>query len=446
MRERAIDALAKTQDARAVEPIVDLMVRDEEAAPICARALGAIGDERAVDWLCEASVSGRADLEKEARAALKELGKGQLSPEARNQIKDFQLGNRKAPLTMRGLAAPRQDVPATGAGAPGQSGDLQRPPVGPADANRNDTLHANADGSSPGITDPAAAEANASPAQGALNLQNLEYGTLLLNRYKVIRKIGAGGFGSVYLVEDTAVREELILKVLNPQISMDRSIIRRFVLELKLTRRITHKNVIRLYDLLELGVGHAISMEYFPSTDLGRLIEREGALPVDRGLHIAEQICAGLAVAHGEGIIHRDIKPPNILVGDDQMVKIVDFGLASVAQHTGSRLTKSGILIGTPQYMAPEQISGDTVDSRTDVYSLGVLMYEMFSGVQPFRGDNPVNILFQHLEGEIPPLTEVAENIPAEINELVMRAMQRERDPRPADAQELLGLIEAIKT
>jgi serine/threonine-protein kinase len=156
------------------------------------------------------------------------------------------------------------------------------------------------------------------------------------------------------------------------------------------------------------------------------------------------QICEGLGAAHEEGIIHRDIKPPNILVGKDDSVKIVDFGLASMSQHVGSRLTKSGILIGTPQYMAPEQITGEKVDARTDIYSLGVLMYEMFTGVQPFRGDTAVSILFSHLESTIPPPQELCADVPAELGEIVMKALSKNRDDRPQSAGEVLERLRAV--
>jgi serine/threonine-protein kinase len=185
-------------------------------------------------------------------------------------------------------------------------------------------------------------------------------------------------------------------------------------------------------------------MEYFPSQDLATILRRDERLDVARGVPILAQICEGLAAAHAEGIIHRDIKPPNVLVGQDDVVKIVDFGLASMAQHVGSRLTKSGILIGTPQYMAPEQITGEKVDARTDLYSLGVMMYEMLTGAQPFRGDTAVSILFNHLEGEIPPAHTVCADIPVELSALVMQAMAKNREERPSSANDLLEKLRAV--
>jgi serine/threonine-protein kinase len=265
---------------------------------------------------------------------------------------------------------------------------------------------------------------------------------VLLSRYRVLRKVGRGGFGAVYLVDDAVIEEQVILRILNPQLSVDDSALKRFVQELKITRRITHKNVIRIYDFLELGSSHAVSMEYFSGQDLWEILEREKSLDCRRGLRIMSQVCDGLAAAHAEGVVHRDIKPANILVGNDDEVKVLDFGLASANQNLGSRLTKSGLLIGTPEYMAPEQISDEEVDHRSDIYSAGILMYEMFSGRKPFTAETPVKILFQHLEGEAPPLSEIVPGLPQGVSDLVARSMSKAREDRSATVEELKTLIE----
>jgi eukaryotic-like serine/threonine-protein kinase len=275
-----------------------------------------------------------------------------------------------------------------------------------------------------------------------LNYGELPAGTLLLERYRVLRKIGRGGFGVVYLVEDAAIADQLILKILHPQLSADETMAQRFVQELKLTRRITHKNVIRIHDFLDLGGAHAVSMEYFPGTDLGAMLEQSGPLPVARALPILVQICEGLAAAHAEGVIHRDIKPGNLLVGDRDLTKILDFGLASTRDIAGSRLTKSGILIGSPEYMAPEQISGDKIDHRADLYSLGVVMYELFSGTKPFVAETPVKVLFQHLEGAAEPLARRVSGLPGGLSNLVMAVMSKDPNGRPPSADALRMRLE----
>ena len=275
-----------------------------------------------------------------------------------------------------------------------------------------------------------------------LDFQHLEPETLLADRFRVIRRIGGGGFGTVYRVEDVAVNEEIVLKVLSPHLSLDESMIRRFVQELRLSRRITHRNVIRIHDLLDLDGAHAISMEYFAGADLGSVLRREGPFPLPRLLPIARQMLEGLEAAHALGIVHRDIKPANVLLGEDDLVKIVDFGLASVGQSARSRLTQSGILVGTPEYISPEQITGTDVDGRTDLYSFGVVLWELATGRQPFHGDTAVNVLFQHLEPDVPRLQTVVPGVPDALDEFVMRCMARFAADRPATVADALALLD----
>jgi serine/threonine-protein kinase len=424
-----------------------------KAAPLCAHALGAIGDPRAIDPLIGLSMADDFELREKVHDALKAMSQGRTSPEERQRIRvalteagHHAATTRIAPLAPTPTAPPQDQTtqlphpgqpPATQISQPSgsPSGQMPSPGAAPPAAERPaaHTVH----DSMGAARSTRGGRAPVNPA----SYQELPPGAVLLERYRIVRKIGSGGFGTVYLAEDMTVKDELILKVLSPHISVDETMLRRFVHELKYARRVTHKNIIRIHDLLELEAGHAISMEYFPGEDLGAILAATERLPVARALLIAQQICEGLSAAHAEGIVHRDIKPPNILVGEGEVVKIVDFGLASMAQNVGSRLTRSGILIGTPQYMAPEQIRGGEVDARADIYSLGVVMYEMFSGHQPFGGENAVNILFKHLEGEIKPLRELVKDIPPEVDQLVMSAMARERENRPETIDQLLGQI-----
>lgn len=449
VRERSIDALAKIGDARAVEPLVDLLYRDAQAAPICVRALKDIGDPRAVEPLCRLAGSANEEVRREALEALTAFSRRNLDPATRAEIMAAleSTGCRvegavRAPMPVRGrhgVADPEFGRAEVAAMATGPSGRRDTP----ARRGGGDASPVPGSGGAPGDGEPAPRPAEAAP-RNQVNLRELTPGDRLADRYKVIRRIGGGGFGTVYLVEDQMVKDELILKILSPYLSLDDGMIKRFVQELKLARRITHPNIIRIHDFLDLGGAHAISMEYFPGRDLARVLKSEGAVAPGRGIKLACQVCDALSAAHEKGVIHRDVKPGNVLVGEDDMVKLVDFGLAAVGQQMGSRLTKSGLLIGTPEYMAPEQISGQSVDGRADLYSLGVLMYEMFSGVQPFAGDNTVAILFQHLEGEIKPLSEVAPQVSPELERVVMAAMARNADDRPATAAELRGMLSGV--
>ncbi len=413
VRERSIDALGKTRDPRAVEPLVDLLQRESGLAPLCIRALSEIGDRQALDGLADLVDSDRSEVRRVAVDALRTFSAANLSAEERTILHQaltragvsgaagipMRIGDPKkgfGPEAGRSTPTPAPaPAPRAIAGAGGTGGSGATPPPTPAFHSMLDSP------AEPGGAPEATKFDGPALPPRPINFYDLAPESLLLNRYRVLRTIGKGGFGVVYLVHDAAIQDEVILKVLNPQLSIDELAIRRFVRELKLTRRITHKNVIRIHDLLDIGGAKAVSMEYFPGRDLGKILKHESAIAGGAGaVRIAAQIARrARRRPQRAGVIHRDIKPANILVGKDDAIKIVDFGLASARQHIGSRLTKSGLLIGTPEYMAPEQISGNTIDPRTDIYSVGVLMYEMLAGRKPFIGETAVQVLFQHLEG-----------------------------------------------
>src|SRR5712691_6923186 len=254
-----------------------------------------------------------------------------------------------------------------------------------------------------------------------IDADTLEPGHMLVERYRVIRRVGKGGFGAVILVEDTEVGEEIILKFLNREVALDDNMIERFKHELRYARRITQENVIRIHELLTLKKSYAISMEYFSSHSLSDEL-KQGPLSLKRGIKIVWDICKGIHAAHQVGVVHRDLKPPNILINDSGLVKVVDFGLAAVSD-ADARLTKTGILLGTPTYMAPEQVRARTIDARTDIYSLGVIMYEIFTGRPPYVADDPMAILFQHVEGNPIPPRQLKPDIPAAVEAIILKAM-----------------------
>jgi serine/threonine-protein kinase len=272
--------------------------------------------------------------------------------------------------------------------------------------------------------------------KATLNLALLEPGVMLADRYRIIRRVGEGGFSTVFLVEDTMVYEEVILKILNPQIAMGDEMIKRFIQELRYARKVTHENIIRIYDIIPLGRSYAISMEYFPSHTLADELQGDVPLNIKRGIKIIFDVCRGISVAHQLKIVHRDLKPLNILINDQSMVKVVDFGVAAVTNHAGTRLTRVGTLLGTPAYVAPEQVRSRNIDARTDIYSLGVVMYEAFTGSPPYTGDD-MSILFQHVEGNLTHPIDVNSTMPPDLDKIIRKAMSVDPDQRFQNVDQL---------
>jgi serine/threonine-protein kinase len=242
-------------------------------------------------------------------------------------------------------------------------------------------------------------------------------------------------------MEDTVVDERLVLKFLNPNVSQDEEMMKRFVHELRYSRKITHHNVIRIYDFLYIRGNYAISMEYFPSHTLGNEVN-EKPLPLAKAVRFATDIATGMSVAHQSGIIHRDLKPANVLIDETGLVKIVDFGVAA-AQHQGdTQLTKTGYVIGSPKYMAPEQILGKKVDERADIYSLGVILYEMLTGEPPYHRGDHMAVMYQHVQGKAKPPIDVNAAIPPGLSEIVMKAMSVDKARRFQSMDELRSALE----
>jgi serine/threonine-protein kinase len=205
--------------------------------------------------------------------------------------------------------------------------------------------------------------------------------------------------------------------------------IKRFIHELRYARRVTHENVIRIYDFETIGSAYAISMEFFPSHSLADELHAGEPLSLKRGLKIIWDVCRGVGAAHQANVVHRDLKPPNILINDSGTVKIVDFGVAAVTSDMNTRLTRIGTLLGTPTYMAPEQVRSRTIDARTDIYSLGVIMYEIFTGRPPYMGDD-MAVLFQHVEGKPTPPHELNPDLGPALEAIILKAMAVEPEQR----------------
>jgi serine/threonine protein kinase len=281
-------------------------------------------------------------------------------------------------------------------------------------------------------------------AQQRLDISTLQPGEVVDGRYRFIEKIGKGAFGTVLLMEDTVVDERLILKFLNTPVSQDEEIMQRFVHELRYSRKITHRNVIRIYDFLFIRGNYAISMEYFPSHTLGAEIVNEQPLPIKRALQYGCDIATGMTVAHQVGIVHRDLKPANVLINDEGLLKIVDFGVAAAQREGDVQLTKTGYVIGSPKYMAPEQILGKQVDPRADVYSTGVILYEMVTGVPPYSRGDHMAVMYQHVQGKARAPIEVNKALPPGLSELVMKAMAVDKTKRFQSMEELKLALETF--
>ena len=204
----------------------------------------------------------------------------------------------------------------------------------------------------------------------------------------------------------------------------------RFVHELRYSRKITHKNVIRIYDFLCIQGNYAISMEYFPSHTLASEVLNDKPLELRRAMQFGIDICTGMAVAHQVGVVHRDLKPANVLINQEGLLKIVDFGVAAAQREGDTRLNRTGYVMGSPKYMAPEQILGEKVDERADIYALGVMLYEMVTGVPPYSLGDHMSVMQQHVQGNARVAQDVNPALPPGLSELVMRAMAVDKTRR----------------
>jgi serine/threonine-protein kinase len=268
-------------------------------------------------------------------------------------------------------------------------------------------------------------------------------GLILGDRYRLLSRIGEGGMGTVYLAEHVALGKRVAVKVLRPEYSRDEELVRRFEQEARAASQIGHENIVDVVDFGRTPGGSLyFVMEALEGESLARLIHREGALPVDRALRVLSQICRALGAAHARGVVHRDLKPENVLLvaRDDgtDLVKVLDFGISKThGVPDGGRITRAGSLIGTPEYMAPEQAMATAVDHRCDVYAFGVLAYEMLTGTLPFQGETPLATLLKH-QGEPPePPSRRRPDLPPEAEALVLRALVKRPEGRQQDMGEV---------
>jgi serine/threonine-protein kinase len=308
--------------------------------------------------------------------------------------------------------------------------ELRSPAAGGNEATRARTFTA-----SPAPFPPdAAARAFAGPRAG----------TLFAGRYEILGTLGKGGMGTVYRALDRELDDEVAVKVLQPEAFDEGATVGQTLKqEIRLARKITHRNVVRTHDLGEADGLRFLTMEYVPGTTLRDILDKKGALALAPGLQIAKQLCRGLAAVHEAGIIHRDIKPPNIMVLPNGVVKLMDFGIARTAEGADPA-TQGGDTVGTPYYMSPEQARGRELDARSDIYAVGVVLYELFAGKRPIEGRDPGEVMRKHVSFEPKPITALRPDLPDLLERVLMSCLAKDPAQRPPTANDLYGALQRI--
>ncbi len=438
--ERAVDALAEIGSKRAVPRLYEMLRSgNARSLPVVVRAIGKLGDQKSLELLTPLLDREEKEIRVEVIQALARLADEQRADQIRAQLQG-QTSHADATVSRAAVRALTElevrfssGVTPASTMAPAIITHPGRPVRAPEPPQ---TLLI------PEREVAKVVQQAANSAAPKLDISTLTQGEVIEGRYKYIERIGRGAFGTVLLMEDTVVEERLILKFLNPNVAQDEEIMKRFVHELRYSRKITHRNVIRIYDFLYIQGLYAISMEYFPSHTLGSEIVNEKPLSLKRALQFGIDIATGMTVAHQVGIVHRDLKPANVLINDEGLLKIVDFGVAAAQREGDTQLTKTGYVIGSPKYMAPEQILGRKVDERADIYALGVMMYEMLTGIPPYSRGDHMAVMYQHVQGKARAPQEINPTLSANLAEVVVKSMAVDKAKRFQTMEEMRGALE----
>lgn len=429
VREAAIEAIGRSNKRESIGILKKVVEKYADSAPASLRAVGELGFSKGLEIAFACLRMPEALVQREA---LETIGK---------------LANRRHGNTIRDKLM--QKVPKLQATVRDTAGEVvnrlteeyELPPLNVDQEAYFDTRLLKFDTQSVdhGSGQPAAPKPEPTPQ--FQNIEDLTKGDLWMDRYRIDKEIGRGAMGRVMLAKDEMVGETLILKFMHPELTAEEASRERFLREVKYSRRISHPNVIRIHDMLIKDNLSAISMEYFESRGIDEILREKKRFDNGEGLNILLQVANGMAAAHNQEVIHRDLKPSNILMNEKGLVKIVDFGIASVSSATDQTLTKTGSIIGTPAYLSPERAKGFEADHRSDIYALGIIAYAMFAGQLPYTGE-PMSLLFQHLEGKAVPAHEIRKEIGPRVSLLIQKMMAVELEDR---LQTMEDVAEAIR-
>lgn len=449
VRERAVDALAQIGSKKAVPTLLEMLGKNSKTDPVVVRALGKIGDADVISKIVPMLKRPEREIQVEAIKAISHLADEKRADTVRVMLQKIKQSDDRTIINSADIAIKEidnrfsQSVIEENIRAEKMAEHTKTLLLDDKDIEK--LIGEKAAAAKAEATAEKTAESVQIAQAAMLDISKLEPGAVIEGRYKFIEKIGKGAFGTVLLMQDQVVDERLILKFLNPNVSSDEEMMKRFVHELRYSRMITHRNVIRIYDFLHLHGAYAISMEYFPSHTLSGEIPDNKPMDFEKALSFSLDMATGMSVAHQAGVIHRDLKPANILVNDEGLLKIVDFGVAAAASSGDTQLTKTGYVIGSPKYMAPEQILGKKVDETADIYSVGVIMYEMVTGIPPYSRGDHMSVMYQHVQGKAKLCQEVNPNVPDDYAAVIGKAMSVDKSKRFKSMDELSEALTAMQ-